>query len=52
MLLSEAWEKYCFDKKIEGYSPLTLKMYGFQFNLLKRYFGDVTVIDITIGNLK
>lgn len=25
MLLSEAWKKYQQDKKIEGYSPLTLK---------------------------
>ncbi|AOV07073.1 tyrosine-type recombinase/integrase [Sporosarcina ureilytica] len=52
MLLSEAWEKYQFDKRIEGYSPLTLKMYGFQCNLLKRYFGDVIMGDITTENLK
>lgn len=52
MLLSEAWEKYQSDKKIEGYSPLTLKMYGFQCNLLKRYFGDIGMGDITTENLK
>ncbi|MEI3611490.1 hypothetical protein [Pseudogracilibacillus sp. SO30301A] len=46
MLLSEAWEKYQSDKKIEGYSPLTLKMYGFQCDLLKRYFGDIRMSEI------
>lgn len=40
MLLSEAREKYQSDKIIEGYSLLTIKMYGFQCDLLKRYFGD------------
>ena len=36
MLLSEAWEKYQADKRVEGYSPLTMKIYGFQFDILKR----------------
>lgn len=40
MLLSEAWKKYQQDKKIEGYSTLTLKTYCLQFNLLWRFFGD------------
>lgn len=52
MLLSEAWESYQSDKRIEGYSPLTLKMYGFQCDLLKRYLGDIKVSDITTENLK
>ncbi|WP_404457166.1 tyrosine-type recombinase/integrase [Oceanobacillus kapialis] len=52
MLLSEAWEKYHSDKRIEGYSSLTLKVYGFQCNLLKRYFGDIRIGDITTENLK
>ncbi|WP_440897140.1 tyrosine-type recombinase/integrase [Amphibacillus sp. Q70] len=52
MLLSEAWEKYHSDKRIEGYSSLTLKVYGFQCNLLKRYFGDIGIGDITTENLK
>ncbi|MDM5207640.1 tyrosine-type recombinase/integrase [Cytobacillus kochii] len=52
MLLSEAWDKYHSDKRIEGYSSLTLKMYGFQSNLLKRYFGDIRIGDITTENLK
>lgn len=41
MLLSEAWNKYQQDKKIEGYSTLTLKTYCFQYKLLLRYFGDI-----------
>ncbi|MFD2761804.1 tyrosine-type recombinase/integrase [Lentibacillus juripiscarius] len=52
MLLSEAWGKYQSDKKIEGYSPLTLKMYAFQCDLLKRYFGNIRMCDITTENLK
>ncbi|SDJ32836.1 hypothetical protein [Natribacillus halophilus] len=52
MLLSEAWEKYQSDKRIEGYSPLTLKMYGFQCDLLRRYFGDTLMGDLTTENLK
>lgn len=52
MLVSEAWEKYKSDKRIEGYSPLTLKMYGFQCNLLKRHFGNIEMGDYTTENLK
>src|SRR5699024_5579235 len=48
----EAWRKYQSDKKIEGYSPLTLKMYGFQYNLLKRFFSDVTMNKLSTENLK
>lgn len=47
MLLSEAWEKYQLDKKIEGYSPLTLKTYCFQYNLLLRFFGDIDMGELT-----
>lgn len=52
MFLSEAWKSYQSDKKIEGYSPLTLKMYGFQYNLLKRYFNDVKMDEFTTEKLK
>lgn len=52
MLLSEAWRKYQSDKKLEGYSPLTLKMYGFQYNLVNRYFGDVTMNEFSTESLK
>src|SRR5690625_730954 len=52
MLISESWEKYQLDKKIEGYSPLTLKMYGFQYNLLKRYFSDISINELSTESLK
>ncbi|WP_341356743.1 tyrosine-type recombinase/integrase [Rossellomorea sp. y25] len=52
MRMSEAWEKYQLDKKIEGYSPLTLKAYCFQYSLLLRHFGDINIKDITTENLK
>ncbi|MUV37867.1 putative tyrosine recombinase XerC-like [Lentibacillus sp. JNUCC-1] len=52
MLLSEAWEKYQSDKRIEGYSPLTLKMYGYQYRLLKRYFDELQMEKFTTDNLK
>ncbi|MFQ3546106.1 tyrosine-type recombinase/integrase [Halobacillus rhizosphaerae] len=52
MLLSEAWEKYYVDKKIEGYSLLTLKSYCLQFNMLVRYFGEVDTEEVSIDQLK
>lgn len=52
MLLTVAWDKYQADKRIEGFSPLTLKVYGFQFNLLEQYFGDVDMEDLTTDDLK
>lgn len=52
MLLSEAWKKYHQDKKIEGYSILTLKTYCFQYNLLLRFFGDIDMNGISTENLK
>lgn len=52
MLLSEAWQKYKSDKRIEGYSTLTLKTYGYQYDLLTRHLGDVHMGEITTDNLK
>lgn len=52
MLLSEASTKYQQDKKIEGYSPLTLKTYYFQYNLLLRFFGDIDMSRISTEKLK
>ncbi|OFD48164.1 site-specific tyrosine recombinase XerC [Bacillus mycoides] len=52
MLLTEAWKQYQLDKKIEGYSPLTLKTYYFQYNLLLRYFGDINMSEFTTEKLK
>ncbi|BAK14700.1 integrase [Solibacillus silvestris StLB046] len=52
MLLSEAWKKYQQDKKIEGYSTLTLKTYCFQYNLLLRFFGDIDMNGFSTEKLK
>lgn len=52
MLLTEVWEKYQQDKKIEGYSPLILKTYCFQYNLLLRFFGDIDMSKLTTEKLK
>ncbi|USK32134.1 tyrosine-type recombinase/integrase [Bacillus sp. F19] len=52
MLLSDVWEKYHLDKKIEGYSIQTIKTYCFQFKLLLRYFGNIDVNQITTNKLK
>ena len=52
MRLSESWEKYQLDKKLEGYSPLTLKAYCFQYTLLLRYFGDINIKAFTTDDLK
>jgi len=52
MLLSEAWKKYQQDKRIEGYSTLTLKTYCFQYNLLLRFFGDIDLNEFSTEKLK
>ena len=48
MLLSDVWEKYHLDKKIEGYSIQTIKTYCFQFKLLLRYFGNIDINEMKI----
>ena len=52
MLLSQAWETYESDKRIEGFSPQTLKAYQLQVTLLIRYFGDVEINSLTTEQLK
>lgn len=52
MLLTEAWRLYAADKQIEGFSPVTLKNYQIQHNLLLRYFGDTDLDKITLPDLK
>ena len=52
MLLSEAWKRYQQDKKIEGYSSLTLKTYCFQYKLLLRFFGDIDMNEFNTDRLK
>ncbi len=38
MLLSEAWEKYQSDKKIEGYSPSHFENVRFSIQSFKAFF--------------
>ncbi len=52
MLLSEAWKRYQQDKKIEGYSSLTLNKYCFQYNLLLRLFDDIDMNEFYTDRLK
>ncbi|MFB5282673.1 tyrosine-type recombinase/integrase [Peribacillus sp. Hz7] len=52
MLLSRAWEMYEADKRIEGFSPQTLKAYKLQSILLLRFYKDVQLDSITTNELK
>jgi len=52
MLLSEAWVIYEADKKIEGFSPVTIKGYKIQHNLLVRHFEDTDLDEISLPALK
>lgn len=52
MNLSEAWKAYEADKRIEGYSPHTIKAYVIQCRLLIRFLGDLDVQEITLEQLK
>ena len=52
LLLSKAWETYESDKRIEGFSPQTLKAYKLQATLLIRFFKDVKLDTITTVKLK
>ena len=52
MILSEAYESYEQDKRLEGYSPFTLKSYRIQAKLLIRHLGDVGIADVTDMQLK
>lgn len=52
MLLSQGWCQYQFDKRLEGYSPQTLKAYLIQSNLLIRYFGDIEIDSLQAEDLK
>lgn len=52
MLLSQAWSAYEADKRLEGYSPYTLKAYQLQARLLIRAIGDREIGEVTFGDLK
>jgi site-specific recombinase XerD len=52
LLLSVALKRYQSDKKIEGYSTLTLRNYSFQYCVLLRFFGDKDINSFCTDSLK
>lgn len=46
LLLSREWEMYEADKRIEGFSPQTLKAYKLQSTLLLRFCKDGNLIQL------
>jgi integrase/recombinase XerD len=52
LLLSKAWSLFEADKRIEGFSPQTLKAYHLQSLLLIGYFKDVEMELLDTNQLK
>jgi hypothetical protein len=52
LIVSEAWNFYKADKRIEGFSPQTLTAYEVQANLLIKHFGDTSLGNISFEQLK
>lgn len=52
LLLSKAWKRYESDKRIEGYSLLTMQNYNYQLCVLMRCFGDIDINEFTTDSLK
>ncbi|WP_433596068.1 hypothetical protein [Lysinibacillus xylanilyticus] len=52
MLLSKAWTLFEADKRIEGFSPQTLKAYRLQSFLLIGYFKDIEMELLDTNQLK
>jgi len=52
LLLSEAAKSYEADKRIEGFSPQTLRAYELQMKLLINYFSNIQIKEITTNGLK
>ncbi|SES45949.1 integrase/recombinase XerD [Psychrobacillus sp. OK032] len=52
MLLSKAWASFEADKRIEGFSPQTLKAYRLQSLLLIDYFKDIEMKLLDTNQLK
>jgi integrase/recombinase XerD len=50
--LTKAWELYEWDKRIEGFSPQTLKAYRLQSKLLSQHFNDMSIESVTTDLLK
>ncbi|MCJ8015329.1 tyrosine-type recombinase/integrase [Paenibacillus sp. KQZ6P-2] len=52
MNLSELWKLYEADKRIQGFSPNTLKAYTLQIKMLVTELGDLDISDVTLNLLK
>ncbi|MBP1991514.1 tyrosine-type recombinase/integrase [Paenibacillus eucommiae] len=52
MNLSELWRVYEADKRIQGFSPKTLKPYVLQHKMLMLELGDLEISEITLTMLK
>ena len=52
MKLSELWRLYEADKRIQGFSPKTLKAYSLQHKMLMSELGDLAITEVTLTMLK
>ncbi|GGE02612.1 tyrosine-type recombinase/integrase [Paenibacillus nasutitermitis] len=52
MNLSELWKLYEADKRIQGFSPNTLKAHTLQIKMLVTELGDLDISDVTLNLLK
>lgn len=52
MLLSEVWELYETDKRLEGYSKHTIKSYKLQHKLFVEHQGDIDINNVTYPMIK
>ncbi|SDL11470.1 integrase [Paenibacillus jilunlii] len=52
MNLNELWSLYEADKRIQGFSPKTLKAYTLQHKMLVLELGNLDVTEVTLTTLK
>ncbi|MFE6076683.1 hypothetical protein ACFVQB_19645 [Paenibacillus sp. NPDC057886] len=52
MIISELWHHYEADKRIQGFSPNTLRAYALQLKMLITDLGDVDISRVTLNLLK
>jgi hypothetical protein len=52
MILSELWHHYEADKRIQGFSPNTLRAYALPLKMLVTDLGDVDISRVTLNLLK
>lgn len=52
MISSELWRHYEADKRIQEFSPNTLRAYALQLKMLVTDLGDVDISEITLNLLK